>query len=93
MAAPKGNKNAAKAKLFEQALKRALARAHGSVDAGLDRICDVIVEQATVERDKQVASMIADRIDGKPMQSTELTGADGKDLIPTSLHVNFVKPK
>lgn len=69
MGAPEGNKNVVKGKLFESALKRALARAHGSVDAGLDVICARIVAEA--ESDHSIRRDIADRLDGKPKQSVD----------------------
>ena len=74
MGAPVGNRNAAGAKLFQQALKRALARKAGSVDAGLDKVCDVIVRKAIDDGDKPTADMIADRIDGKPAQMMIMQG-------------------
>lgn len=72
-----GNQNARKAKLWEQALKRALARAAGStVDAGLDKIADKVVAQA-MNGDKDAWDEIAVRIDGKPAQA--IIGGDEDD--------------
>lgn len=79
MGAPLGNQNAKKAKLFESALKRALARAHGSVDAGLDVICDRIVAEAIA--DQNIRRDIADRIDGKPAQSVAISGDEDSPLV------------
>lgn len=71
--APKGNQNGRKAKIWEQALKRALARYAGStVDAGLDKLADRMVK-AAMEGDDAASVMIAekigDRMDGKPVQA------------------------
>lgn len=70
--APKGNKNGKVHRLFRDALKRALARAHGSVGKGLDAVCDHIVREAT-GGDRLAAEMIAERIEGKPVQAIEAT--------------------
>jgi hypothetical protein len=71
MAAPIGNKNAQKAKLYEQALKRALARATGqTVDAGLDRVAEQAVK-AAFAGEKWAIEHVSDRLDGKAAQSVE----------------------
>ena len=74
MAAPQGNQNARKAKIWEQAIKRALARYSGStVDAGLDKLADRLVKAAAEHEDDSAAAVImdkiGDRIDGKPAQA------------------------
>ncbi len=72
MAAPVGNKNAAKAKVWEQALKRALARlSNESVDKGLDLIADQVVS-AAVSGDMVAIKEVAERMDGKAVATTEL---------------------
>lgn len=72
-----GNQNARRAKLWEQALKRALARASNeTVDAGLDKIADKVVAQA-IEGNRFAIDEIAVRIDGKPPQP--LIGGDDDD--------------
>lgn len=75
MAAAKGNQYAVKAKEFEGALKRALVREDGS----LNRIATKLVKTAE-EGEQWAIQMIADRLDGKPKQQTEVTGADGAPL-------------
>lgn len=66
--APIGNQNAKKAKLWEQALKRALARiSNATVDAGLDKCADKLVS-AAVEGEQWALREIGDRIDGKSVQ-------------------------
>jgi hypothetical protein len=74
MAAPKGNKFAAKAKECEQALKRALARKYdGDWRKGLDAIADGLVELA-IGKERWAAEEIFSRIDGKPAQAIEHSG-------------------
>lgn len=74
MGAPTGNKNAAKAKEFENALRRALAQYDkGEVKAGhaLRAVADKLVELA-LGGSPWAIQHIADRIDGKPNQSAEV---------------------
>lgn len=74
MAAPVGNQFAKKAKLFEQAIKRALARATGeSVDAGLDKGADQLVK-AFIAGEQWAIKEVGDRLDGKPAQAVEMSG-------------------
>lgn len=80
MAAPIGNQNARKAKIWEQALKRALARkSNKDVDAGLDLIAAQCVD-AACNGEQWAIREIADRFDGRPAQAHEVTGADGGPL-------------
>lgn len=79
MAAPQGNQNAKKAKIWEQAIKRALARYSGStVDAGLDKLADRLIKSAIEHKDDsaaaQIMEKIGDRLDGKPAQAVEMSG-------------------
>lgn len=91
MGAPVGNQFAKKAKIWEQALKRALARYSGStVEAGLDTLADKMV-RAAAEGDEsawQVIEKIADRLDGKPAQA--IVGGDEGDN-PISVSVIAIK--
>lgn len=73
-----GNKNAAKAKRWQKALERALARVGGDVDKGLDSIADQVV-RAAISGDPVAWKEIGDRLDGKPAQA--ITGADGGPLV------------
>ena len=81
--APIGNQNAVKAKRWQQAVDRALARRSKSEGiAELDRLADVYldtIEEMTASTDKRGPSIagfvdLADRIDGKPAQSVTLAG-------------------
>ena len=80
MGAPVGNQNARKAKLFENALRRALARSTGeSVDAGLDKGADQLV-RAYHEGQPWAIKEVRDTLDGKPAQSLTVGGDDENPL-------------
>lgn len=69
LGAQPGNQNAKKGKLFEQALKKALARrSNENCSAGLDIIADKLVASA-INGEQWAIKEIGDRIDGKPAQS------------------------
>lgn len=88
--APAGNQNAKKAKIFEEAVKRALARSSGeSVDAGLDKVADRLVIAANAGEQWAIKE-IADRLDGRAVQSTTL-GGDGTAVILQGI-IELVKP-
>ena len=74
MAAPVGNRNAARGARWRESILRALARNAGNVDSGLDKAADKLVALA-LEGDKWAIDHLAERIDGKP---TELHEHDGK---------------
>lgn len=77
--APLGNQNAAKAKRWQKALERSLARAGGDVDAGLDTVADQVVTAAQ-KGDKDAWKEIGDRLDGRPSQI--ISGdSDGSPLV------------
>lgn len=77
MAAPLGNKNGAKAKIWEQAIKRALARrVSGTIDKGLDELADKLVEQAA-NGDQWALLEVGNRMDGKAAQAVMIDG-DGE---------------
>lgn len=78
-------------KIWRDALMRALARRKddGGVDAGLDELADKVVAIAIDDGDVSAIKEIGDRMDGKPKQQTELTGADGEPLL-TGIDVRVV---
>jgi hypothetical protein len=87
MAAAPGNQYARKAKDWENALRRALDRyAKGEVQSGmaLAAIAERVVEKA-LEGDAKAIEEIANRLDGKPSQSTELSGPDGGPIVTQGL--------
>lgn len=74
MAAPIGNRNAAKAKKWADALHKALTRCEcDGVKAGeaLAKIAEVVVLRA-IAGDKDAWQEIANRLDGKPHQSMDV---------------------
>lgn len=67
-----GNSNAKKNRAFADALRRVTAQ-----DAqALRDIAESLVEQAR-NGDLKAIEMVADRLDGRPMQAQELSGPDG----------------
>lgn len=74
--APPGNQNAAKGKRWRDAILRALSRSQGNIDKGLDAAADKLVKLAIEDGDKWALDHIADRMDGKPKQETELHGGE-----------------
>lgn len=77
-----GNQNAKKAKVWTEAIKRALARYSGeSVSKGLDILADRLVKSAIEHEDVGAAAIIAekigDRMEGKPAQA--IIGGDSDD--------------
>jgi ribosomal protein L17 len=81
----KGNKNATKNKLFADQLKRHLIQNPQK----LEKIVEKLIDDA-MEGNIAAAREVIDRVDGKAVQSTEITGADGEPL--TGIQVTFVKP-
>jgi len=81
----KGNKNATKNKLFADQLKRHLIQNPQK----LEKIVEKLIDDA-MEGNIAAAKEVIDRVDGKAVQSTEITGADGEPL--TGIQVTFVKP-
>ena len=76
--APVGNRNAAKAKTWETALRAALAQyanPEKAIEAGhaLRKIAEKVVVKA-IEGDKDAIKEIGDRLDGKAAQSVTLAG-------------------
>lgn len=84
--APKGNRNAANAHRARKALEKALQKASGEeIRVGesfkaLIEIWEKQIEKAR-EGDNQSASMIMDRLDGKPGQAVTVAGDEEKPVI------------
>jgi hypothetical protein len=92
MGAPVGNQNAAKAKRWQQAIQRALARASNKdIDAGLDSAADKLVSLA-LDGDKWALEELGDRIDGKPAQAVTVAGDEEGGPIRHSLSVEYANP-
>jgi hypothetical protein len=74
--APLGNTNSKKGKLFYGELQKALVQEDR---IKLRLIADKLVEKA-IEGESWAVKEIMDRVDGKAIQATEISGADGDDL-------------
>jgi hypothetical protein len=84
--APLGNSNAAKGKMFyDQLRKIAVQEPHR-----LRAVAETLFLAAESGEPWAVKELI-DRMDGKPTQQTEITGADGESLL-TGIQVTFVRP-
>lgn len=88
MAAPIGNKNAAKSRLFEQALHRAIAQDDGE---RIRRTAETLLDKAA-EGEIWAVQMLADRLDGKPTQQIVGGGEDG-EFVFTKIVREVVDPK
>ena len=86
--ANKGNKNSSKEKRLWGNIIRKLAVQEDY--RRLHAIAEKLYEKAA-EGDMTAVKEIGDRLDGKSVATTELTGADGKDL-PIGIGISFVKP-
>ena len=79
--APLGNKNAAKSRIFEQAIIRALKQRDIQAGDGetLRKIADKLIDLALAG---EVANTreLADRLDGKPAQQLQLQGDEAQPL-------------
>ena len=75
--APEGNQNAKKGKLFYEQLRRILVQ---NDHARLRKITDKFVKAAE-DGEAWAIKEIMDRMDGKAIQQTEITGADGAELV------------
>ncbi len=82
--APLGNVNHKKGKPFQDALRRAIAQNPQKVRNIVDKVLDM-----AEEGEAWAVKEIADRLDGKAVQATEITGADGEPL--QGIQVTFVK--
>jgi ribosomal protein L17 len=80
----KGNKNASKNKLFAEQLKRHLIQNPHK----LEKIVEKLIEDA-MEGNIASTREVIDRVDGKAIQSTDIT-SDGTPL--SNILVSFVKP-
>jgi hypothetical protein len=98
MGAPLGNQNAAKGKRWTAAVERALERRAtkktppedvSDLIRGLDMAADLFVQKMFADADLGYFKELGDRVEGKAMQPTELSGPDGGD-IPTRTVVEFV---
>lgn len=90
--APIGNHNAAKAKLWENALKRAIAaRYGGDIEKGLQSLAHRVIRSAEGkgEESRWALTEIANRIDGKPKQA--IVGDDNEAPVQVEGRIKLVK--
>lgn len=83
MAAPFGNQNAVKAKRWNQAIDRALAkRSKGDAIAALDELAEKFLNAVEAgDKDAIVGyAQLGDRLDGKPRQQIEAVDDEGRVL-------------
>ncbi len=86
MAAPIGNTNAVKGKMFQDALRKALVQNPHR----LPRIVESLLTQAELGEAWAVKEVI-DRLDGKAIQINQMENADGTPLL-NAIQVTFIKP-
>lgn len=87
--APEGNQNSSKSnRLWAETIRRAVAQ---SDPERLRSIAEKLLDMAA-SGDIQAMKELGDRLDGKPKQQTEVTGADGGPLQITEVAWNVVKP-
>ena len=84
--APIGNKNGTKGKLFYEQLRKISVQQPDR----LRNVAETLFSAAELGEPWAVKELI-DRFDGKAVQQTEITGADGESLL-TGIQVTFVKP-
>ena len=87
MAAPIGNTNAQKGKMFYDALRKGLVQN----PTRLPRIVEQLLTQAELGEPWAVKEVI-DRLDGKAIQINQMENADGSPIL-NAIQVTFVKPE
>jgi hypothetical protein len=86
MAAPIGNTNAVKGKMFHDALRKALVQN----PQRLPNIVNALLTQAELGEAWAVKEVI-DRLDGKAIQINQMENADGSPIL-NAIQVTFIKP-
>jgi hypothetical protein len=76
--APPGNQNSSKNnRLWAETIKRVVVQGDGET---LRRVAEALILKAQ-EGDIAAIRELGDRLDGKSVATTELSGTDGKDLV------------
>ena len=86
MAAPIGNSNAVKGKMFYDKLRKRLTQEPHR----LERIVNELITQAE-QGEAWAVKEVIDRLDGKAVQTTEMQNSDGTPIL-SGIQVMFVKP-
>ena len=87
MAAPQGNQNATKSRMFYDKLRLVLVQEPHR----LRSIAEQLVKQAE-EGEPWAIKEIIDQVDGKAIQATTIENADGSPLLG-GIQVTFIKPE
>jgi hypothetical protein len=88
MAGVAGRSGNKKANIWFNAIQRAIKRREESDPQALERLADVLLNKAA-EGDMTAIKELGDRLDGKAVQATTISGPDG-EAIPVGLKVSFV---
>jgi hypothetical protein len=92
VAAPIGNQNAAKAKLWHAAILRALdKRGCGDRLKALDELAEKLLV-AVETGDLAALKEFGDRIDGKPAQAVTVSGDEDSPLVISTIERKIVRP-
>lgn len=84
-----GNTNSSRNnRMWADTIRRVIAQSDGEA---LRRVAEALVLKAQ-EGDIAAIKELGDRIDGKSVATTELTGADGSNL-PIGISVELIQPK
>lgn len=78
-------------KTFANMLRLAISEAHEAGGTKLRAVADALVTKA-LTGDVPAIREVADRLDGKVLQQTEITGADGENLFDR-VEIIFKKPE
>ena len=85
----KGNNYSSKTnRLWAETLRRAVVQSDAE---RLRQIAEALIDKAA-SGDVSAIKEVFDRMDGKSVATTEITGLDGSNL-PISIAIDFVKPK
>jgi hypothetical protein len=79
MSAPVGNRNAAKGRIWCDAVKKALEKRDGGHNAALEQLANVLIDKC-LSGDVPALKELGDRLEGKVMQRLEISGEDGNPI-------------
>lgn len=85
-----GNQNGVRAKRVREAILRALARKAGTIDAGLDKAADKLVQFAIDDGKDWALIEMFNRLDGKP--ATIIVGDDESPPVQITGRIRLVRP-
>lgn len=85
--APEGNENARKGKMFYDQLRKVLVQ---NDSLKLRMISEKLVD-AAIQGEAWAVKEVMDRMDGKPVATQEITGAEGAPLLK-GVEISFIEP-